>query len=362
MLECEWRTPHNRSVLACAETRHACDWLKRKTMSPARFYTKTLFAAVALSLGVFTPNAQAQLNIQIDYTYDTENFLTGHQDRIDSFNRAVTYVNSFIGSTPLVALTSNSGQSYNARIYTPVTGVVRTFNNTSIAANTIRIYVGSFDMGTPNSGPTYGTGLGTSTRAGSSFNGTSQQAADWQTAVDGRNRTNYGNGPYSNGMYLPSYSTVEFNSFDPAAFYFGVAAPTVAQAGLYDFQTVAVRTILDALTNYEIGTQVAGNIYNVKGSNAMAAGLTLNQGNNTELGFLNNNSSTTVETGIVSKMLIDTALATGERRFLTQGDAALLRDSGWVVVNPSAIPEPSTYAAFAGMAVLGLAACRRRRK
>ena len=47
----------------------------------------------------------------------------------------------------------------------------------------------------------------------------------------------------------------------------------------------------------------------------------------------------------------------------TTGVATLIGafDSGITSIAVSAVPEPSTYAAFAGLAVLGLAASRRRR-
>ena len=79
---------------------------------------------------------------------------------------------------------------------------------------------------------------------------------------------------------------------------------------------------------------------------------------------MDGNVSTTIETGLVSKMLIGTTLNTGERLALTTMDAALLNDTGWTVINPSdvsAVPEPSTYAALAGAACLGFVAYKRRR-
>lgn len=332
-------------------------------------HLKALAIAGIVTLTAFAPTAQA-LNIELDFSGDSENFFTGHQDRIDSLNRAVTYVNSFIGTTQLAALTTGTVNGVNTfadlPFIQPVTGITIGNQNTNIAANTAKIFVGSWDMnpiGSTSGDYQFGLGLGSNLRAvggTTGINATTANNIAAQLLADSRGTTNYAETKYINGLFMPAISTIEFNSNNTNAFYFGAAAPSVAQAGLYDFQTVAVRTILDAISNFNTGTNLGGGKFTTDGINGVAAGIQLDL---LKTNWMDGNVSTTIETGLVSKMLIGTTLNTGERLALTTMDAALLSDTGWTVINPanvSAVPEPSTYAALAGAACLVMAVWKRK--
>jgi hypothetical protein len=337
-------------------------------------FLKALAIAGIVSLTAFAPTAQA-LNIELDFSGDSENFFTGHQDRIDSLNRAVTYVNSFIGTTQLAALNSGTVNGmitqYDLPFIQPVSGITVANTQASVAANTAKIFVGSWDMnpiGSTSGDYQFGLGLGSNQRAtgvtfGPGSTGPTTVAA--QLLADSRGTTNYAETKYiadgTNGLFMPAISTIEFNSNNTNAFYFGAAAPSVAQAGLYDFQTVAVRTILDAISNFSTGASLGGSKFTTNGAISTAAGVQLDLA---KTNWMDGNVSTTIETGLVSKMLIGTTLNTGERLALTTMDAALLNDTGWTVINPanvSPVPEPSTYAAFAGAFCLGFVAWSRRK-
>ena len=210
-------------------------------------HLKALAIAGIVSLTAFSPTAQA-LNIQLDFSQDSEGFFTGHQDRIDSLNRAVTYVNSFIGTTQLAALNSGvvNGMTtqFDLPYIQPVSGITVANTQASIAANTAKIFVGSFDMnpiGSTSGDYQWGLGGGSNLRAsGYSFgkgatNATNDAA---QLLADSRGTTNYptvnGASKYDPsalvvGLFMPAISTIEFNSNNTNAFYFGAAAPSAAQ-------------------------------------------------------------------------------------------------------------------------------------
>lgn len=68
--------------------------------------------------------------------------------------------------------------------------------------------------------------------------------------------------------------------------------------------------------------------------------------------------SATVVGSVAQAAVMAPNITTGTRKLLTQVDLAVLRDLGFTT---TAIPEPSTYAALAGLIALALAINRRRR-
>jgi hypothetical protein len=300
--------------------------------------------AALLSLAFGAP-AQA-LTIEFDYTYDTRGFftdtLTGAPitERRDLLAEAASFYSGFTDS--LTAIAPQAGDSWSVRITHPsLAGPQITLSNQSIAADTLRIYVGGSEsapgvLGFANTGSNL-TATGSTAFADA-------VTTRGQANATGANATDYG---IWGGM-------IWFNAVHD--WYFGSDAGGLTP-GHPDFLTTATHELGHILgfgeaDSWHAQIDDAGYFH---GANAMAVyggPVPVDPyGVHWAEGVTSTHNATAQET------LMDPTTPGGLRELPTALDYAGFADVGWQV---SAVPEPQSAALFAAGALLVLTAARRR--
>jgi len=318
--------------------------------------------------GLFASWSPAQLTIQFDYSKDTNNFFgtTGSAQR-NTLEAAATYLSSFLNAQSLAAITptgtSTTGDRWNSSPLDPSTGV--SFNigtagapasaGASIAANTVVIYVGGYNLPTVNQ-IAYGS------QGAWSWNGT----AGWGNTVNYRGM--------AGSFYAPNLGSISFDT--PTSWYFDNDITTVETfAGQYDFFSVAVHEMIHVLGQFDSAgyawtSKISGS--NFTGTNAVTefggnVPLTLDKDHWAE-GTASYIAGTTPVANMVQEALMDPTFNFNVRKYITELDLAGLADMGYttnnsaMLVNISAVPEPSTYALLVGVGVLAWTGWSRRRR
>jgi len=284
------------------------------------------FAVVALIFGSFFslgPESSQGLEIEFNYTYDDVGFF-GVAER-NALESAASYFESIIGDD-FDAITPSGRNTWTGFIFDPEnTGDTISLNNQSIAADTIRVYVGSSNLG---------GALGRAQPGGTSASGT----ASWVDNVVTRGEV---------GVITPDTTGDDTEvapwggvmSFDNTVTWnFDDETGPGAGAGEYDFRTVAI---------HELGHVFGHSI--VDSYNALINGSNQFTGTNAVAGyggnipltsdghFVDGTSSTVFPGGGTQDAVMSESLPIGTRREFTTLDAASLDDIGYDVV-----PEPTS--------------------
>lgn len=297
---------------------------------------KTTFLAGGFLLVAAQP-ALAAIDIQFDFSYDSSNFFSA-SDRVSVLNAAASvFENSFADS--LAAITSSGGNSFNAIFFNPSDpfGADLTISNTSIAADVVRIYVGSASLGS-------GT-LGLGGPGGYSCSGFGSFCSDaesrGQGTVTGQTATDFG----------PWGGAISFNS--TSNWYFGTTTNGLG-GGMADFYSVAVHELAhvlgfgtaDSFVNY-----VDGSFYGPASTAVYGGAVPLND----EAHWLNGTQS--LVNGVMQEAAMDPTITLGQRKYFTDLDLAAMQDIGWQV---TPVPEADTWAMLlAGLGLVGFMARRR---
>jgi hypothetical protein len=300
--------------------------------------------AALLSLAFGAP-AQA-ITIDFDYTYDTRGFFTDTVtgapilERRVLLEEAASFYRGFTDT--LTAIAPQAGDSWSVKITHPsLAGPALTLNNPSVAADTLRIFVGG-----SNSAP------GVLGFANTGFSLTANGSETFVESVTTRGQAN------ASGANATDYGTwggmIWFNAANE--WYFGSDAVGLT-TGHPDFLTTATHEIGHILGFGEADSwlaQIDGNGFFTGAHSVAAFG-----GPIPVDPFDSHWAEGTMSTynGLPQETLMDPSTPRGERQLPTALDYAGFADVGWQV---SAVPEPQSAVLFAAGALLVLTAARRR--
>lgn len=298
---------------------------------------------LALLLILLAGQARAQITFSFDFTHDTHGFFTGaNAGRQTYLTAAAQYAAQLIGGTTLSAITPAGSNTWTATIFDPSNfGTTIEKTDLSIAANTIVVYAGGYEIG--------GSTLGIGGTPGVSTSG----VAGWHETV-----TTRGNGTYR----MASVGSITFNS--TTNWYFDNDITTVETfSGQADFFSVAVHELLHMIgfgTSSSWTAFVSGS--NFTGPNSVAAngGLPVPLHGDAEAGYghwADGTMSTVVGTATAQEALMDPTILNGTRKYATTLDMAGLMDIGYSPA--SAIPESGATALWIGVVMMGVVAWRR---
>lgn len=316
---------------------------------------KRYLFALALTVAWIAPSEFSRADIVLDYTGDT--FFSANPTAQAALEAAAADINAAIDFSNLSAITddvisgSSGGSSADfdfSQVYNnPSDGVQTTISNTQIADGQVTIFAGARTFTGTTLGQGGPSGSGVSASGSNAGGGTFAQAVADAEANEQHSRSGgpiintlsgtIGGASYSFAQGLQTGSIV-FD--DDTNWHFDHTVPVVA--GRNDFYSVALHELLHAIS-FGIGdtweSLVSGTDY------LGAEGIAANGGSGVGLVFsggghlAENVMSARISDGVMQEVLMDPDITVGTRKFLTELDLAVLRDSGFVTV--SAIPEPS---------------------
>ena len=300
----------------------------------------TLCAALTFAALVNSQPASA-ISIIFDYSYDTSGFFTGaNASRQTLLNQAASEFTTRIQDN-LTAITSSGGNSYNANFSNPTTGALVTLNNYSVADNALIVYVGAQNLGA-------GT-LGEGGPGGYSASGTS-------SFINSLNRGQTGASSNPSTDFGPWGGAITFNDAQ-SNWYFGSNDP-VQGSGLFDFYSVAVHELGHVLgfgTANSFANLVGGSGFTGSASDALYGGVVPLA----DSGHWQQGLNSTVN-GVSQGVAMDPSIEADKRKHFTELDFAALKDAGWQISAPTAVPVPAAAWLFAS-GIAGLFGYARRR-
>lgn len=107
--------------------------------------TTALIFPIAVIFCTAAP-AEAAIQLQFDYTYDSSGFFAGGSAARSTLEAVGDFYESLLGDD-LLAINSNSSNHFKGVIFQPDTGGNLTLPNLYISADTVRVYVGAYDLG-----------------------------------------------------------------------------------------------------------------------------------------------------------------------------------------------------------------------
>lgn len=301
----------------------------------SRYYA--LFAGAVLS-------AHGQVFFSFDYSLDTGGFFAGANSyRQNTLEAAAQRVSSFLTQQSLspVAGGPNGNAVYIINPSSDGTGITQ-LDNVSVAANEIRIYVGAYN---------YGSGVLAQAGPGQGFS----------YENDTEPFTNRGTGFNPPMVGSMSFNTTLFMGdvyWDQDVSNFEDPNPGSPDFDAYTFIQHELLHVLGYGTNSRWSGLIENS--NFTGANSVAeyGWIVPVSGDNAHW------QGTVVSTNLYGDSqvaLMSPFQLNDERKEMTALDIAGLKDLGWNATF-QVIPEPSAFAAIAGVGVLALAATRRRRR
>jgi len=266
-------------------------------MSPDRLCFVALVAGLLLAVP-----AQA-IVIQLDYSYDTNNFFGSNPAAVASLNAAAEAFTGF--SDELAAVVPGGDNEWTAEFAHPGTGGLASIYNLVVPADTLIIYVGGMELP--------GTSLASGGPGGYSASGTQ----GWLDTVQYR-----GQAPAPDD-FGPWGGSISFDS--DRTWHFGVETPPPGDES--DFLSVAVHEMGHVLG---FGTSVAW-FDKIIGAYFTGAVATTVHGGNVPLENAGHWQDFTMSTfqGLPQEAAMTTQLLAGSRKLFTVLDYAGTADIGW---------------------------------
>ncbi|MCA9085618.1 MAG: matrixin family metalloprotease, partial [Planctomycetaceae bacterium] len=262
------------------------------------------------------------LNIQIDYSFDTNQFFADSSRRAILEQVAFEYESRITDS--LDAITPSGQNSWTATFTNPSTGATGTVNNPTIPANTVIVYVGGRDLP---------SGLGLGGPGGYSASG----SASWFQAIEGRGEAGVVRNSTTDTDFAPWGGSISFDN--RVTWNFSTSQPT---SGQNDFYSVALHE-MGHLLGFGTSESFTNNINRrgqFDGTNSVqvfGGSVPLFSDNSH---FASGTMSTLPGTTTAQEAALDPELTTGTRKLLTALDWAAFDDLGWDV---SAVAAPMDY-------------------
>jgi hypothetical protein len=289
-----------------------------------------------LALEALEDRLAPSITLQIDYSYDTNNFFVGHANRQAILQLAVDNLSSRLGDS-LEAIVPNvaAGDTWTALLTDPGTGNQVSLSNPTIPADTIILYAGGRALGG-------GGELGIGGPGGYTANGFDQA---WFDTVQGRGKAGALGPDSSQTAFAPWGGSVAFDtSF--TGWYFGTDPSLIAPTQI-DFLSAAEHEIGHLLgfgTSNAFTNRVSGSFFTgwaatqEYGSSVPtdAAGASAQHW-----------ADGTLDHGVHATM--DPVFDYGKRETFTPLDFAGLQDIGWGVLPPPVTVGPGPYSSVAGV-------------
>jgi hypothetical protein len=281
-------------------------------------------AGISALLSAAASPVQA-LDIQFDYSFDTNNFFVGHLDRQAVLEAAAHVFESRLKDV-LTGITPSGSNTWNAIFERPDTGASQSVVNPTIPAGVLRVYAGGRLLP--------GNTLGIGGTGGFSVSGTQAfvdtvRARGQAGALLATSKTDFG--PWGGSI-----------TFDLDASWYFDPDPLTLEVfpGQNDFYSVAVHELAHLLgfgTSDSWRTFVSGSVFTGPVSRAENGGV--NVPLSAEGGHWADGTMDRVATPVMlalQETAMDPSLLQGTRKYFTELDYAGLDDLGWQV----AVPEP----------------------
>lgn len=295
-----------------------------------------IFTPALLALAA-SGNAQANIDIQFDFTYDTGSFFASADSKAALDAAASVFETRFADT--LAAITSSGSNSFDAVIFNPSDiATTITLQDTSLAADVLRVYVGATNLG--------GSTLGQGGPGGFQCSGMGSFCSD---------ASNRGEGDVSGNDavdFAPWGGAISFNS--TASWHFGLTTSGL-ESGEADFYSVALHELAHVLG---FGTSDSFDRY-VTSSFSGPAAMAVHGGAVPMADSAHWFDGTlSVVNGVAQEAAMDPSIRFGTRKNFTDLDYAAMQDIGWEV---TPVPEAQTWAMMlAGLGLVGMMAARRR--
>jgi len=300
---------------------------------------KTVWLAAPLACALSAPAAAIVLNF--DYSYDTNGFFSD-PTRKTVLEAAGGFFESIL-LDDLTAITSGSGNSFDAIFTNPADGSTTTIYDFSVAADTLTIFVGGRSLG--------GSTLGFGGPGGFNVSG----SPDFVNNAVSRGEVGDTQGA-SATEFAPWGGAITFDS--DTSWYFDSDPSTVEPFTGNDFYSVALHELGHVLG---IGTADSwdalvdsGNLtFNGAAASSLWGGpVPLENSGHWQEGLMG------LVAGSSQEAAMDPTLTTGTRKLFTDIDRAGLDDIGWDV---APVPLPGAFWLF-GSGLLALAGLEHRRR
>lgn len=290
------------------------------------------------------------VTINFDYSYDGGFFSGANSGRRTTLEAAGGYLGSILNDS-LAPIDSTANLRFDINFRNPgsVTQDLITISNYDVAADALTVFVGGSALG--------GSTLGFGGPGGYGYDVSGPGGAVFINTIERRDQSGYTTDDPSKGQvatdFAPWGGQITFSS--DAAWDFDLDPSNITGN---DFYSVALHELLHVLGYGQAQSwinKVSGN--NFTGANAVAA-----YGGNVPLDDTAHWRDGTMSTvsGTPQETAMDPIIRTGTRKLLTELDLAGLKDIGWEVSAPTAVPVPAAAWLF-GSAILGFVGFRRRK-